>query len=150
SDRFEPNQFVEFAPGRRMLAVALEEAFAFPATEQVEQTSRNVWQHHRRDDLIVECCRPDADVRLVVGRLSGPRHCKCKRVSRGACSALLPDYGNANRRGDRCMRLQRVFGLIVAFSALTLFTAAPALAAAYKNFRAAIYVTVHDTKRLAD
>ena len=47
------------------------------------------------------------------------------------------------------MRLQRVFGLVVALLT-TFFAAAPVGAGAYKNFRAAIYVTVHDTKRLAD
>ncbi len=47
------------------------------------------------------------------------------------------------------MRLQRVFGLVMAVLA-ALFAAAPANAGAYKNFRAAIYITVHDTKRLAD
>jgi hypothetical protein len=47
------------------------------------------------------------------------------------------------------MRLQRVFGLVMALLT-ALFAAAPANAGAYKNFRAAIYITVHDTKRLAD
>ena len=47
------------------------------------------------------------------------------------------------------MRLQRVFGLVMAVLA-ALFAAAPANAGAYKNFRAAIYITVDDTKRLAD
>src|SRR5947209_15981150 len=46
------------------------------------------------------------------------------------------------------MRLQRVIG-IIAFLCFAAFTKA-AEAAAYKNFRVAIYVTVGDTKRLAD
>lgn len=44
-------------------------------------------------------------------------------------------------------RILRLFTMAVAFSILA---AAPASAAAYKNFRAAIYITVRDTKRLAD
>ena len=48
------------------------------------------------------------------------------------------------------MRLDRVLGLITALLAFNLFATAAADAAAYKHFRAAIYVTVHDTKRLAD
>src|SRR5438270_6938332 len=46
------------------------------------------------------------------------------------------------------MRLQRVIG-IIAFLCFAAFTKA-AEAAAYKNFRVAIYVTVNSTKRLAD
>ena len=48
------------------------------------------------------------------------------------------------------MRLQQVLGLVTALLAFGFLAAAPASAAAYKNFRAAIYITVHDTKRLAD
>src|SRR5690242_20086881 len=48
------------------------------------------------------------------------------------------------------MRLKRAFALFASFFACTLASAAPATAAAYKHFRAAIYITVHDTKRLAD
>ena len=47
------------------------------------------------------------------------------------------------------MRLQRIAGLIAAIL-YCLAAPAPAHAGAYKNFRVAIYVTVHDTKRLAD
>jgi hypothetical protein len=46
------------------------------------------------------------------------------------------------------MRLQRIIGVLAAM--LVFGMSAPAHAAAYKNFRAAIYVTVGDTKRLAD
>jgi hypothetical protein len=45
------------------------------------------------------------------------------------------------------MRLPRAMGIIAALFLCALGTAAQA--GAYKNFRAAIYVTVHDTKRLA-
>jgi hypothetical protein len=44
-------------------------------------------------------------------------------------------------------RMARLFAALAAFSVLM---PAVANAGAYKNFRAAIYVTVHDTKRLAD
>ena len=47
------------------------------------------------------------------------------------------------------MRLQRVIGFIAALLAFSL-SAAQAHAAAYKNFRAAIYIPVNSTKRLAD
>src|SRR5438309_11757927 len=47
------------------------------------------------------------------------------------------------------MRLQRVIGFVAALLALSL-SAAQAHAAAYKNFRAAIYIPVNSTKRLAD
>jgi len=43
--------------------------------------------------------------------------------------------------------MARLFAALAAFS---VFVPAVASAGAYKNFRAAIYVTVHDTKRLAD
>src|SRR5206468_5841856 len=43
--------------------------------------------------------------------------------------------------------VQRLLGLI---AALLVFVPAAADAGAYKNFRAAIYITVGDTKRLAD
>src|SRR3954452_15392176 len=46
------------------------------------------------------------------------------------------------------MRLQRIIGIVAALVFCTLASAAQA--GAYKNFRVAIYVTVHDTKRLAD
>ena len=46
------------------------------------------------------------------------------------------------------MRLHRLIGAIAALLFVSLAPAANA--AAYKNFRAAIYVTVGDTKRLAD
>src|ERR1043165_9235034 len=46
------------------------------------------------------------------------------------------------------MRLQRAMGIIAVLLLCGLGTAAQA--GAYKHFRAAIYVTVHDTKRLAD
>ncbi|MEO8454940.1 MAG: hypothetical protein ABI454_07260 [Sphingomicrobium sp.] len=46
------------------------------------------------------------------------------------------------------MRLQRIIGVLAAM--LIFGASAQAHAAAYKNFRAAIYVTVGDTKRLAD
>src|SRR5437763_2971794 len=46
------------------------------------------------------------------------------------------------------MRLQRIIGLFAAMVAFA--AAAQAHAGAYKNFRAAIYVTVGDTKKLAD
>src|SRR5437763_12647771 len=46
------------------------------------------------------------------------------------------------------MRLLRVVGLLAAL--LISLTAAQAEAAAYKNFRAAIYIPVNSTKRLAD
>jgi hypothetical protein len=46
------------------------------------------------------------------------------------------------------MRLQRIIGMLAAM--LVFGVPAQAHAAAYKNFRAAIYVTVGDTKRLAD
>ncbi|HEX8839643.1 MAG TPA: hypothetical protein VF750_04145 [Sphingomicrobium sp.] len=48
------------------------------------------------------------------------------------------------------MRLKRAFALIATLLTYSFVAAAPATAAAYKNFRAAIYITVHDTKRLAD
>jgi hypothetical protein len=46
------------------------------------------------------------------------------------------------------MRLQRVIGTVAVLILWSVATAAHA--GAYKNFRAAIYITVHDTKRLAD
>src|SRR3982751_3239559 len=49
--------------------------------------------------------------------------------------------------GER-MRLQRLIGLFVCMCFMAFGQAAHA--AAYKNFRAAIYITVKDTKRLAD
>src|SRR4051794_9759473 len=47
------------------------------------------------------------------------------------------------------MRWRRIVGLLAAMLVFSLF-AVEAQAAAYKNFRAAIYITVGDTKRLAD
>jgi hypothetical protein len=48
------------------------------------------------------------------------------------------------------MRVQRIIGLIAGLVTLSVLMPAAASAGAYRNFRAAIYVTVHDTKRLAD
>jgi hypothetical protein len=48
------------------------------------------------------------------------------------------------------MRAQRIVGLVAALVAFSLFIPTVANAGAYRNFRAAIYITVHDTKRLAD
>jgi hypothetical protein len=48
------------------------------------------------------------------------------------------------------MRPRRFFALIITALVCSLLAPAPVRAAAYKNFRAAIYITVHDTKRLAD
>ena len=55
--------------------------------------------------------------------------------------------GSANVERGKRMRLQRIVAI---FLSLAWLVAAPAQAAAYKNFRAAIYITVGDTKRLAD
>src|SRR5438309_3865363 len=46
------------------------------------------------------------------------------------------------------MRLRSILGMLAALCGMALAQAAHA--AAYKNFRAAIYVPVHSTKRLAD
>ena len=73
-DRVQMDQLVELLAGRRMIAVALEEAFAFTAAKQVEQAALQKREHDRRDDLIVERRRPDADVGLFVGSFAGPRH----------------------------------------------------------------------------
>ncbi|HZU52163.1 MAG TPA: hypothetical protein VE968_09850, partial [Sphingomicrobium sp.] len=48
------------------------------------------------------------------------------------------------------MVLVRMFALVAIALSCSLVGPAPATAAAYKNFRAAIYITVRDTKRLAD
>src|SRR5256885_16164686 len=48
-----------------------------------------------------------------------------------------------------CMRLRSIIGVAAALLMLSL-SAAQAHAAAYKNFRAAIYIPVNSTKRLAD
>jgi hypothetical protein len=73
-DRLEVDEPVELLAGRRMLAVALEEAFAFAAAEQVEQPPLSERKHDRREDLVIERGRADADVRLVVGGLGRPGH----------------------------------------------------------------------------
>src|SRR6185503_7011331 len=46
------------------------------------------------------------------------------------------------------MGLQRIIGIVAALCFVAVAQAAHA--AAYQNFRAAIYITVNDTKRLAD
>ncbi len=57
--------------------------------------------------------------------------------------------GNANSERGKHMRLQRIIGLLAAILVIGV-SAAQANAAAYKNFRVAIYVPVSSTKRLAD
>ena len=48
------------------------------------------------------------------------------------------------------MRMSRIVRLLAAWMVLSVLMPAAAAGGAYKNFRAAIYITVNDTKRLAD
>ena len=61
---------------------------------------------------------------------------------------MLAGYGNANSERGSAMRLKRIVAVVAAIMMANAPSAASA--AAYRNFRAAIYVTVHDTKRLAN
>src|SRR5207245_10624569 len=56
--------------------------------------------------------------------------------------------GNANSERGSGMRLQSIFGLLAFLCCMAV--AGNAEAAAYRNFRVAIYVPVASTKRLAD
>src|SRR5206468_12916750 len=63
--RLEAEKLLELLAGRWMLPVALKEAFALAAAEQVEQATVEKRKHDRPDDLVVERGRADADVGLL-------------------------------------------------------------------------------------
>src|SRR5207245_353945 len=111
SEAVEPEP-VELLASGRVLAVALEKAFAFAAAEQVQQPPLHVRQHDRRCDLVIKRGRADADVRFCVRRFGRPHH----RLRNALAAPLAPKprtaIGNANSERGSGMRLQSIFWLL--------------------------------------